>query len=320
MELLYFLEKIRNPLFDSFFSLITHIGEETLFLAIAIFFFWCVNKREGYYILITGLLGTVINQGLKLACRIDRPWVRDPLFKPVESAIPEATGYSFPSGHTQNVAGTFGAVGMFSKKRRMKVICLAVIILVSFSRMYLGVHTPEDVFMSLCLAVFLITLLRPVFSDDDRFKRSMPMIIAISAIMSVALVIYTFMTNDITVDAANLESARKNSATLLGCLFGLILVYPIDSRIIDFKVEGRWYSQLVKLAVGLSIVFLLKSGLKPVLGAIIPNEYVARVIRYFLIVGFAGALYPVTFKYYSKWRVKWLDSLTEKVFLKFKKN
>ena len=59
MEFLYLLESIRNPVFDFIFGTITHIGEETVFLVLAIFFFWCVNKREGYYILTVGLVGTV---------------------------------------------------------------------------------------------------------------------------------------------------------------------------------------------------------------------------------------------------------------------
>ena len=117
MEFLYLLEKIRNPVSDFFFSLVTHLGEETVFLAIAIIFFWCIDKYRGYYVLMTGLLGTVINQWLKIVCRVPRPWVKDPDFTTVKNAQAEAGGYSFPSGHTQNIAGTFGAIGATSKKR-----------------------------------------------------------------------------------------------------------------------------------------------------------------------------------------------------------
>jgi undecaprenyl-diphosphatase len=320
MELLYLLEKIRNPFFDLFFSLITHIGEETFFLAIAIFFFWCVNKREGYYILITGLVGTVINQGLKLACRVNRPWIRDPFFTPVESAIPEATGYSFPSGHTQNVAGTFGAIAMFSRKRRVKIASIVLILLVSFSRMYLGVHTPLDVGMSLCIACILVIVLHPIFTNEDKFKRYMPIIISISAVISVALVLYAFLIGEAGVDAANLASAKKNASTLFGCLVGLIVVYPVDRYVIDFKTSAKWYSQIIKLTIGLGVVLLLKSGLKSPLESLIPNVYVARAIRYFIIVIFAGIIYPLTFNAYSKLKIKCLDNLTDKVRGRFEKN
>ena len=94
MQFLRFLEKLRNPFFDFFFSLVTRIGEETVFLVIAIFIFWCINKREGYYVLICGLVGTLVNQVLKLACRIPRPWDKNPSFTIVESARPAATAHA----------------------------------------------------------------------------------------------------------------------------------------------------------------------------------------------------------------------------------
>ena len=47
-----------------------------------------------------GFFGTLVNQFLKLVCRVPRPWVRDPNFTIVEAARADATGYSFPSGHT----------------------------------------------------------------------------------------------------------------------------------------------------------------------------------------------------------------------------
>ena len=106
MKLLYLLESLRTPAGDWLMSGITHLGGETAFLAVAIFIFWCVDKHEGYYLLTVGFLGTVLNQFLKLLCRIPRPWVLDPDFTIVESARAEATGYSFPSGHSTPAAST----------------------------------------------------------------------------------------------------------------------------------------------------------------------------------------------------------------------
>ena len=81
MPFLYFLESIRNPVLDAIFSTITHLGEETFFLVIAIFFFWCVNKREGYIILITGLVGTVVNGIMKNKANYKNIWFREKRFE-----------------------------------------------------------------------------------------------------------------------------------------------------------------------------------------------------------------------------------------------
>ena len=312
MDFLYLLEKIRNPVFDFFFSLITHIGEETVFLAVAIIFFWCINKYEGYYILITGLVGTVINQALKLFCRIPRPWVKDPNFTIVESAKAEATGYSFPSGHTQNVAGTFGAIGAYSKRRWLSVTAIVIIVLVAFSRMYLGVHTPADVCVSLLIAAVLLAVLYPVFSSEERFHKFMPWVAAVSIALSVGLLLYAFLTPDGSVDEANLYSARKNAATLFACTLCLLPVYLIDKHYTKFDTKAPWYAQIIKVAVGLGIVLGIKSGLSAPLVALFGNEFIARGVRYFLIVAFAGILWPMTFKFFAKMRVPALDNLFKK--------
>ena len=312
MSFLYLLEKIRNPVFDFLFSTITHIGEETVFLVISLLFFWCINKREGYYILICGLLGTVINQAMKLTFKIPRPWVKDPSFTIVESARAEATGYSFPSGHTQNVSTTFGAIGLYSKRAPVRIISVIIVVLVAFSRMYLGVHTPLDVCVSLAIGAAIITLLYPVFSSDSRFAKFMPIIVSVSVAITAGLVLYVFLMPSEGVDLHNLSSGRENACTLLGCTLALVPVYIIDRRYLNFETKAAWYSQALKLLGGLLGVLIIKVGLSSPLVWLFDNEYVARSVRYFLIVVFAGIIWPMTFGFFSRLRIKFLDRLTTK--------
>ena len=320
MEFLYLLEKIRNPIFDFIFSTITHLGEETLFLALAIIFFWCVDKYRGYYILMTGFLGAVINQWLKIVCRVPRPWVKDPGFTTVDNAQAEAGGYSFPSGHTQNIAGTFGAIGATAKRRWFSIVCVVTIVLVAFSRMYLGVHTPADVCVSLLIAAALLAVLYPVFSSKERFDKYMPYVVVVSVLITVGFVVYVNCLNpadyaaDITVNADGevhdpLGSALKNAATMLGCMLGLLAVYPLDRCVIKFETKAPWYAQIIKAAVGLGILLGIKSGLSKPLVLLFGNELVARGVRYFIIVIFAGIVWPMTFKFFSKMRIPALDNL-----------
>ena len=321
MNFLYFLESIRNPFFDFIFSTITHIGEETVFLALAIFFFWCVGKREGYYILTVGLVGTVINQMLKLIFAIPRPWVKDPSFTVVDGAVEEATGYSFPSGHTQNVTGTFGSIGRYSKRAPVRILTVSVILLVAFSRMYLGVHTPLDVGVSLVIGAALTFLLYPVFKSEERFEKFMPMVIGISVIITAVFMLYfPLFSASADHDAINLASGMKNAYTLAGCTVGLAIVYFVDSTFIKFDTGAAWYAQLIKLVLGLGGVLLIKSGLSAPLVALFGNEYIARMIRYLLIVLFAGIVWPLTFKLFARMRIPALDRFGERVTSIFRKH
>lgn len=320
MPFLYFLRDIANPFMDFLFALITHLGEETLFLVLAILIFWCIDKRQGYYVLIVGLVGTVVNQFAKLACRVPRPWVLDPEFQIVESAREEATGYSFPSGHTQNIAGTFGSIAAYNRKNKLTVISVAIITLVAFSRMYLGVHTPLDVGVSIIVALLLIFFLRPVFETEESFKKLFPYVVVISTLLCAGLLIFAISsTGDTTLDPANLHSALKNGSTLFGCTLGLILVYFVDCKYVNFITDGKWYAQLIKIVIGLVVILGIKSGLSAPLEFIFVNEFVARAVRYFLIVAFAGAVWPLTFAWFSRLRIASLDRFGEKVASIFKK-
>ena len=314
---------MRTGIGDFFFATVTHLGEETFFLALAILFYWCISKRQGYYILFTGLIGTVINQFLKILCRIPRPWIIDPDFKPVGAAIEEATGYSFPSGHTQNVAGTYGCIGRYNRHRWLKIACLTVIVLVAFSRMYLGVHTPLDVTVSLGVAAALVFGLYFIFRTEESTDKYMPWLIVVSLVITAAFAVYVALLSASDFpspsDLANLASARKNAATLVGCFVGLAVAYPIDRYFIKFDTKARWYAQVIKLAIGVGIVFGIKVGLSKPLVSLFGNEYVARSVRYFLIVAFAGGVWPLTFKFFANLRLEKLEKFTAWLGTKFTK-
>ena len=314
MNFLRFLEGLRNPFLDGFFSLITEIGGETVLLVLGFLFFWCIDKRQGFYTLLCGLFGTVINQGLKLAFKVPRPWVLDENFTIVESAREAASGYSFPSGHTQNVAGTFGSLAVGQRKHKWVVAVSGTIIaLVAFSRMYLGVHTPLDVLTSLVLALALIFALRPIFASEENFRRFMPYVVIAGYVLTVGLLCYVFLHPEAGVDAENLASARKNACTLHGAVLGLVAVFFLEKLWGDFDTRAVWYVQIIKVVGGFAVVLLIKELFRVPLNFLcFGNEFVGRALRYFLMVVFAGGIWPQTFKFLVKIRIPALDKLFAK--------
>lgn len=299
MGFLYLLEKIRMPGLNELMLAVTELGGEMPFLVIALIVFWCVDKRRGYYVLSVGFMGTLTNQFMKLWFRVPRPWVLDPNFTILEQAREAAAGYSFPSGHTQNAVGTFGALTVTTKTKWIRYIALALAILVPFSRMYVGVHTPADVLVAAAIAViFLFVMHGVVFGKNGKY---IPALLGVMTVLAVAFLCFVeFYAFPGDIDPHNLESGVKNAYTLLGSLTGLIIVYAVEEKYIRFETNAVWWVQIIKVAAGLLAVLAIKSGLKAPIDALCGGHMIGRAIRYFLIVIMAGIVWPMSFKWLSK--------------------
>lgn len=302
MDILYALEKIRTPFWNGVMSAVTQLGGEVIFIVAAVVVFWCVSKWEGYYLMTIAFCGTVLNQFLKLICRVPRPWVRDPNFTIVESARAEATGYSFPSGHTQNAIGLFGGMARWGGRRWVRLGLTALALVIAFSRMYLGVHTPADVGVSLVLAAALVLGLYPLMRRAQEKPRYMGYVLAAMLVVSGAFVVfveaYGFSADT---DAENLASGIGNAWKMLGAVAGMTLAWLLDRRYIHFETQAVWWVQVIKVVVGMALLLAIKSGLKDPLLALLGHEGLAGGVRYFLLVLVAGAVWPLVFRPMSKW-------------------
>lgn len=301
MELLYALESIRTPFLDKLMGLVTNLGGEAVFIVAAIVVFWCLSKSCGYYMMTVGFAGTIINQFLKLWFRIPRPWVKDPNFTIVESARAEASGYSFPSGHTQNAFAVFGSPARFFKNTALRIVFIFLIALTAFSRMYVGVHTPLDVGVSLIVGTILVFVIYPFFRDMDKNPKKVYIIFGIFIVLAAAFVafveLYDFPAD---IDAENYASGLKNAYMILFCAIGLMLTFFIDTKYVHFPTQAVWWAQIIKVVVGLAILLALKSVLKAPLLALFGGHSIAHGVRYFIVILFAGIVWPMTFKFFAK--------------------
>ena len=301
MPILYALEKLRTPFWDSVMGAVTYLGDELVFMVIAIILFWCFSKKWGYYLLCVGFFSTLINQFAKILCRVPRPWVRDPGFTIVESARKGASGYSFPSGHTAAITGTMGSLARIAGKKWLRVVYLFVIALVGFSRLYLGVHYPSDVFFSLIVGAIQIFAAYPFFEKGDEKPARLYIIVGLLTLLSLLFALFTELHGfPADTDAENLASAVKNAWTLTGSGLAMLVSLWIDRRYVNFDVKAVWWAQIIKVAVGLALMLAIRSGLKPVLGAIFGDALFPNAIRYFCIVLFAGCIWPLTFRWFAR--------------------
>lgn len=297
MSQLHALAAIRTPLLDKVFSVLTYLGHEMGFLFIAMILLWCVNKKYGYRLLIIFLVGTFLQQILKAIFMIPRPWVLDPNFQPVESAIAAATGFSFPSGHTTTACLALGAIAIYMKKKWAYIVAAIVTLLVAFSRMYLGVHTLLDVGVGLLIGVIMLAVFTALFQKNEDKTVFVNVFMCIGLLLSAVLVVYLVL-NPVSQDAV--ESVRntyadslKDASKLLGAAIGMLAGKLLDDRFVQFKTEAVWWKQVLKVLLGLVIIVAIWYGLKKVFPE---NQPILDGVRYFAMAIVGVGIYPMLFK------------------------
>ena len=286
MEILRAIAELRTPFGEKLWQILTFLGEETFIVVVLCLLFWCVNKNLSYKIGATFFLGGLLTQGLKITFQIPRPWVLDPNFQPVGSAIEAATGFSFPSGHTASAGSLFFPLA-FSVRERWRWSLAAIPFIVAFSRMYLGVHTLLDVGCALAITVVFAAIVQAV-SVTKLWDR--PFAIALGLfVVSVAVLVYALCRQDVT--PAMLEDCIKAAAAGVGFAVG----YFVERKWVKFNVQAVWWMQIVKVVVGLVGVVAIKSGIK-----MIGESMAVDALRYFLLIVWILAIWPMIFKAFIK--------------------
>lgn len=289
MAFLWLLHDIRIPLLDRLMQFVTYFGQELIIIAVICALYWCADKRFAYLLGFTYFTAGLGVQTLKITFRIPRPWVLDPEFSAVESAVPAATGYSFPSGHTQGATALYFPLALKAKSPVLKGIFVFAFLLVGFSRMYLGCHTPKDVFVSMGLSVgvsLIIWHFQSFLLDDSRYLKQ---IAAVLALFSLAVAAYALCLHHAgTIETKYALDCCRASGAGLGFSAG----WYTERTHLNFDTRTRTAAgQIVKLAAGLSAAFILKESFSFFFG----SSVLAKMAEYFILVLWVLVIYPYLF-------------------------
>lgn len=289
MEILQWFESVRTPFFTQLFQIFTAMGEEMVIIAIICGIYWCYNKGTAYRIIFGVFLSAMFIQSLKIIYRIPRPWVRFKNLHPVGEVMGNATGYSFPSGHTNAATAFYGSTFFYSKKRWIHIASVIIILGVGISRMYLGMHTLTDVIVSFILT-FLITwivslLVKRTWSNKSRVIGAL----LFAGIATIVLVNAVVLLNRGII----LGEYAKDAITAACCGYALALGWYIESRFIQFDVavkDSRLQILKYVLGIGAALIFKLLWEIA------IPETIILDSLCYFLIISWAMIGYPLIIK------------------------
>ena len=297
MNQLRALAELRTPIMTAIMSAVTYLGHEMVLLVVAMILAWCVDKRYGYRFLGAFMLGSFLQQALKAIFMIPRPWIIDPTFLAVESAIPAASGYSFPSGHTLTACITLGGVAVLVKKNWAYLLAVLLSLTVAFSRMYLGVHTLLDVVVGFLLGVIVLVFFGVMFRKEGEQNKKLNMILIIGTAACIGLLTFLLISPQPD-DPASITTTKEsigNAYVLVGAACGMLTGKFMDDRFVHFETKAVWWVQVIKVAIGLVIALAVRAGLKVVFGD--TNETaLLRGVRYFAMTVVCIGFYPMLFK------------------------
>lgn len=290
MDFLFYLESIRTPFFTKFFHLLTFFGEEVFVLFLLCSLYWCFNKKLAYRLCFSYFISGLCIQMLKVTFRVPRPWLKDPNFHPEESALKTATGYSFPSGHTQSATSAYTSIATYSKNWVITIISFILILGVGLSRMYLGVHTPQDVLCSFFITIILTICVGIVYDHVELTKKTKKYILAGLLIFSATAILYSlFLIGQGIVPADRGADCYKAGGAGIGFAIG----WYIETTYINFdETPSSVKSGTTRLFIGVLVAIVLKIGWKNIFGASIPSD----ILRYCVLVLWLTVVYPFFIK------------------------
>lgn len=291
IDILVWLAGLRGAWSDAFFGAITRLGGEIPIIAIACLVYWCLSKRAGDRLLLTLFSGILVNQFLKLTFCVARPWVRSTRVTPVESAVEEATGYSFPSGHTANAVAGYGGLAREKRMRKYAWALWALVALIAFSRCYLGVHTPQDVLVSLAIGVILLFCMERLARALER-KPALDAYIALTGVL-LALALAAYALFKPYPDGAD-DAYRADAMKLAGGAAGLFAGWLIERRRVGFTMPASFLRGAMRFILGMGLILGVMVGLKSPLNSLL-GALAGGFTRYALVGLAATALWPWLF-------------------------
>ncbi len=312
IEYLLFLQRFRESINDSLTPFMEGISlfAVTYLIMIPVFVYWVVSKRKGLYTLVSYYLCCGFNAIVKLTVCAYRPWIRDARVHPAGDAITTATGYSFPSGHTVTAGPIYGglAVVSWSWKKFVSVILGIFLLLTAFSRNYLGVHTPQDVFVGICESVFWLIIVAKIFTYLDEHPEKENLLLLICFIVGWLGIAYiTFKPYPMDyVDGKLLVDPQKMMNDGYGDIC-LLIAFPvaryIEKRWIGFQAPGLKGAGLAAGIAGLIPLFLMIKFMRPALDGVLGTHW-GHFANTFILVLYCIALWPLVIKAVSKTEAK----------------
>jgi membrane-associated phospholipid phosphatase len=245
------IEASRTGLLDILFPLITEIGNGYAYLVILSIAFWCVNKGIGRALSFAYLSTATLNFWLKDTWRIPRPddpalerlWQSAGIARRLIPLRHEITP-SFPSNHAQTGVVAWGYLADRIGRTWFWAVAIIIVALISFSRLYVGVHFPQDVIAGLGIGIAYLGMWLVAAPRVQVWLSALALGWRYAVVVLVPLTLWV-------------AHPSADTSMSLGAMVGLGIGYLLEGQTVRFQVEGEWWRRALRAVLGLAVVLTL---------------------------------------------------------------
>ncbi|MFW9925097.1 MAG: phosphatase PAP2 family protein, partial [Candidatus Thorarchaeota archaeon] len=271
--------------------LVTYFGDAIIYIALLAVAFWIYNKREAIIAIYILLTANFFNFFLKVLIKNPRP--------SQSIRIVEESGFSTPSNHAQASSTMYGWIMFHFKKIWLYIVIPILVLLIAFSRVFLGVHYIGDVIIGLLIGIASVAALYFSIPPLVKWIDSWPDWVKVLVGECYGLVIFliTFLLGLFTEWPPGDETNSAETAAAL--LIFPILIF-VENKWIKMQTDNiLWWSKLLRVVVGLAVTVGVFIGIDYLFGLIPQNTYVIEYIfdflKYTCVIAVVGLLMPFTF-------------------------
>lgn len=268
LDIIRLIQSIHNERLDLIFQVITRLGESTTILMIILSIYWSFHKKVGEYVAYSFLTSALLNNIIKNIIRAPRP-INEEGIRSLR--VHTATGYSFPSGHSQGAASTYWAFAVSNRRKILKIISVIVILLVGFSRLYLGVHYPKDVIFGIIFGMIIAATTHYLF---QRFENKQLLYLATLLVFSVGIL-----------------NPSPDFTKSLGSFMGFIMGRQFEMKYVNYDTDIAVSYRVIRIVGGGMLLFVIKV----ILGKFLHSQPLEIWISHVMITFIGFGLIPLSF-------------------------
>ena len=300
---------------EALMRLLTFTGTVEFYLLWLPCLYWCWNAEIGLRLGMILMSSAGLNQALKVAFHQPRPY----WFIPDLARVSVSGGdnnFAFPSGHAQNAVAHWGlfAASLPGRRRLPWVLAAVLVVLVGISRVYLGVHSVDDVFAGWIAGALLLAFFVRVEAPVGRWLRRQRLAKQILAalLLSLSLLLVFALAREarsgwelpqawsenalartgVPIEPLAWEGSVDVSGVLLGMGFGAAWLAQVGA----YAADGPARKRLARLVLGMLGMLILWFGLRAALPhGESPLVLALRFLRSGLVGFWVAGLAPALF-------------------------